>query len=48
MTPRRIGAYRGVWRLVDRRLGAVSVEFWFDWRRAERAAQRLRQTSLDL
>jgi len=45
---RRIGAHKGVWRLVDRRRGAVSVEFWFDRRCAERAAQRLRQTSLDL
>jgi len=46
--PKRIGAYRGVWRLVDRQRHAVSVDLWFDRRRAERAAQRRRQTSLDL
>jgi len=46
--PRRIGAYRGVWRLVDDQRGAVSVALWFDKRRAQRAAQRLRQMSLDL
>jgi len=46
--PRRIGAYRGVWRLVDDERQKVSLALWFDRRRAERAAQRQRQISLDL
>ena len=45
---KRIGRFKGVWRLVDEKRNAVSVALWFDRRRARRAAKRKRQTALDL
>lgn len=47
MQVKRIGAYRGVWRLVDDERQTVSVGLWFDKRRAERAAERWQWTAFE-
>jgi hypothetical protein len=40
VSPRRVGAYRGVWRLHDPGRRCWSIRLWFDEDRAQRAAQR--------
>jgi len=40
VTVRRIGPYRGVYRLYDPRRRTLSVRLWFDQGQAERAAKR--------
>lgn len=39
---RRVGAFRGVWRVYDRELEAYSLRFWFNRATAERALQKRR------